>query len=111
MSLHKYDISVECPQCVCTSTNQKDGFEVTVPIRDTTTGVSGQAVLHCSVTPDNHKVKLLDCVDDESRQVSLDQESTRRLSRLLEFISVHRICGNESICPHEVSRIVKQLSS
>ena len=108
MSLKKHGIVVDCEHCSCSSHDDSGGFEVTVPISDSETGIVATARLHCQVSPEQHDVSLTGWLD-EAPDVETRSESMRqRISAALAFVAEHRICGNPNICPSEVVRIVEQ---
>jgi hypothetical protein len=106
--MKKNNIIVDCERCKCTSSEAPAGFEVKVPICDVETGVCKNAILRCVVTAEKHEVGFQDW---EGEAAVLSDDLAKRIEETLDFISDQRICGNENICPTEVIKIVKRLSS
>ena len=106
MSLKKHGITVDCKRCIYTSSDNRGAFDITVPIIDSETGISGPAKLRCSVSPEGHSVELLEWHDFNHYLTHLQQ----RVSATLSFVAERQICGNCNICPSEVIDIVEENS-
>jgi hypothetical protein len=110
MSLKKHGITVDCKHCIYTSSDKRGAFDITVPIIDSETGISGPAKLRCSVSPKGHAVELVEW-HDFNRHLTQSIESLReRVSATLTFVEERQVCGNRNICPSEVIHIVEENS-
>ena len=107
MSFKKSGISIDCAQCQCIDKGEHGNFTVTVPLADNETSLRGVARLHCSISPQNHQVAMIDWLDADAKPIEAPQALQQRLRDLLGFIEHQRICGNTRICPEEVNRIVQ----
>ena len=58
MNLKKHGVIVDCEHCRCVSSDGCGGFDVTVPVNDSETGITGTAKLHCVVSCEHHLVEL-----------------------------------------------------
>ncbi len=58
MNLKKHGVTVDCEHCRCASSDGCGGYDVTVPVSDSETGIAGTAKLHCVVSPEHHLVEL-----------------------------------------------------
>ena len=110
MRLNKHGITVDCKNCVCTSSNNRGAFEVTVPIIDSETGISSPAKLHCFVSTEQHAVELLEWQDINHDPAPSTDNLQQRISAALTFVADHQVCGNRKICPSDVIRIVEGIS-
>jgi len=108
MRLNKLGIIVDCKQCICTSSVDRGAFDVTVPIIDSESGISGPAKLHCTVSKEQHAVELLEWQDVNLDPVSSTENLQQRVSAALAFVADHQVCGSRKICPSEVIEIVEE---
>ena len=110
MKLKKHGIIVECEHCLCISSDDRGAFDVTVPIIDSETGISGPARLRCTVSPERHAVELLEWQDVNRHPTPSTENLQQRVSAALTFVADHQVCGNRKICPSEVILIVEKNS-
>jgi hypothetical protein len=110
MTVHKHNVLIDCKRCVCNSSNEDLGFEVSVPVCDSKTDLCINARLFCSVSADKHQIELRDWKDDVTGVSSLSPDLEARISETITFIADHKICGNNEICPEQVVKIVDKLS-
>ena len=108
MRLKKHDIAVDCDRCRCVHSDGCGGFDVAVPVTDDRNGSAGEAILHCTVSADRHRVTLTAWRDGAHKAVMASDETGRRVSATLAFVAENRVCGNRRICPSEVVRIVRE---
>ncbi|MET0106204.1 MAG: hypothetical protein ABW072_13835 [Sedimenticola sp.] len=108
MGLKRNGIIIKCENCCCILNDGKGAFDVEVPISDKQTDTTGEAVLHCVVSHDQHVVELKDWKDSEDHSSVPPRNIQMRLSEALEFVSGNRICGNQKLCPVEVVRIAEK---
>jgi len=111
MGLKKHGITVDCEHCKYTSSDDRGGFDITVPIIDSETGVSGPARLRCIVSAKQHAVELLEWDDLDHHPDEPVKSLQQRVSATLNFVAERRVCGNRNICPSEVIRIVEKKSN
>jgi hypothetical protein len=111
MGLKKHGITVECAHCKYTSSDDRGAFDITVPIIDSETGVSGPAKLRCIVSAKRHAVELLEWSDFNHHPTESIESLQQRVSATLGFVADRQVCGNRNICPAEVIRIVEKNSS
>lgn len=108
MRLKKYGVVVGCERCKCVSDDRQGCFEVTVPLSDIETDIEGVARLRCSVFPEHHKVELEEWIDPSGQPLRISKKMGKRVLSALGFVGEHRVCGNKTICPSEVVRIVQK---
>ncbi|MES9961366.1 MAG: hypothetical protein ABW082_13900 [Sedimenticola sp.] len=108
MSIKKNGIVVKCENCCCLLNEGNGGFDVDVPISDSQTGVTGEAVIHCIISNGHHTVELMNWKDSEHHIIEPPRNIQKRLTETLEFVAENRICGNQNLCPSEVVRIAKE---
>ena len=108
MSLKKHGVIVDCKHCKYASTNGYGGFDITVPVSDGETGITGTAKLRCTVSNERHQVEMTDWQDVNCQPIQPSDNLQQRISETLTFVADHRICGNRNICPSEVIRIVDE---
>jgi hypothetical protein len=111
MGIKKHGIIVDCKHCEYTSSDDPGAFDITVPIIDSETGVSGPARLHCSVSAKRHVVELLEWHDFNHHPTESVESLRQRVSATLGFVADRQVCGNRKICPSEVVQIVEKNSS
>lgn len=110
MGLKKHGIIVDCEHCQYTSSDDRGAFDITVPIIDSETGVSGPAKLHCTVSAKQHRVELLEWDEFDHHPAEPAEGLQQRVSATLSFVADRQVCGNRNICPAEVIRIVEKNS-
>jgi hypothetical protein len=108
--LKKHGITVDCERCKYTSSDDRGGFDITVPIIDSETGVCGPAKLHCNVSAKQHAVELREWDDFKHQPTEAIESLKQRVSDALGFVADRQVCGNLKICPAEVIRIVEKNS-
>ena len=108
MELKKQGILFDCVNCKYASSDGCGGFDVTVPLSDSETGISGTAKLHCTISPACHQVELVDWHDVGFHTIRPSRNIQPRISTALAFVAEHRICGNRHICPSEIIRVVEE---
>ncbi len=108
MGLKKHGIIVDCEHCKYTSSDDRGAFDITVPIIDSETGVSGPAKLHCIVSAKRHEVELLEWRDFDHHSAEPAEGLQQRLSATLNFVADRQVCGKRNICPAEVIQIVEK---
>lgn len=108
MSLKKNDIEVDCKHCKFSSSNDAGDFEVTVPIRDLESGISGQASLVCKVSSNSHYLKLGRWTDEFDQAIQASENIQQRLYDALDYVAEKKVCGNQGICPSDVMEFVKK---
>jgi hypothetical protein len=111
MGLKKHGVIVDCEHCICTSTDDHGGLDVSVPVSDRETGIAGPAKLHCTVSPEYHTVELIEWQDADDHPIQPSENLQERVSAALSFVADRRVCGNRNICPSEVIRFVEENSS
>jgi hypothetical protein len=105
MNLKQYDIIVDCKHCVYSSSDGRGVFDITVPIIDSDTGISGPARLRCIVSPERHTIEL-----QEWQPVQSVDKLQQRVSAAFNVVADRQVCGNRNICPSEVIRFVEKNS-
>jgi len=110
MRLNKLGIVVDCKQCTYTSSDDRGAFDVTVPIIDSETGISGPAKLHCTISTEQHAVELLEWQGVNLDPAPSSENLQQRISAALAFVADHQVCGNRKICPSEVIELVEENS-
>ena len=110
MRLKKHGITVDCEYCIYTSSDNRGAFDITVPIIDSETGISGPAKLRCIVSPNRHSVELLEWHSFNLHPIQFIERLQERVSATLTFVADHKICGNRNICPSKVIHIVEENS-
>ncbi len=110
MKIKRKDITVDCEHCVYSSSDNRGNFEITVPIIDSETGISGPANLRCGVSAKGHTVELLEWRGFNGHQSQSLEDLVQRVSATLDFVAERRICGNRNICPSEVIQVVEENS-
>lgn len=108
MELKQQGITIDCRHCCCAGTDGCGGFDVTVPLGDSESGISGMARLHCTVTPVCHHVELVEWRDAEFHAMAGTTKVHPRIAAALDFVAARRICGNQHICPARVVRVVEK---
>lgn len=108
MSLKKNGITVDCKYCIYISSDDRGAFDITVPIMDSETGISGPAKLRCNVSPKGHAVELLEWRDFNHHPTQPTESLQQRVSATLTFVAERQVCGNRNICPSEVIHIVEE---
>jgi hypothetical protein len=108
MGLKKHGVVVGCEHCRYQTKGGVGGFDVIVPLCDTSSGTKGIARLRCSVSSSRHAVELKQWHDNRQQPIKPSAEIMKRLSQALDFVAGKRICGNRHLCPPEVVRIVEQ---
>lgn len=108
MGLKKNGITVDCDHCKYISSDDRGAFDITVPIIDSETGVSGPARLRCSVSAEQHAVELREWDDSKHQPTESIESLKQRVSDTLGFVADLKVCGNLKICPAEVIRIVEK---
>ena len=111
MRINKDGITVDCEHCVYNSSDDRAAFDITVPIIDSETGISGPAKLHCLVTPDRHTVELLEWNRVDPDPIQSKERLQERVSAILTFVADRKICGNRRMCPSKVIQIVEENST
>lgn len=111
MGLKKHGIIVDCEHCKYTSSDDRGAFDITVPIIDSETGVSGPARIHCTTSTKRHAVELLEWSNFDHHPTESLDSLRQRVSATLDFVADRQVCGNLEICPAEVIRIVEKNSS
>lgn len=111
MELKKQGINVDCVNCICASSDGCGSFDVTVPLSDSETGISGTARLHCTVSSARHQVELAGWYEAGFRSISPSGKMQPRISAALAFVAERRICGNRHVCPSEVIQVVENHGS
>jgi hypothetical protein len=111
MGLKKHGITVDCEHCKYTSSDDRGAFDITVPVIDSQTGVSGPARLRCIVSAKQHRVELLEWDDFNHQPTESIASLQQRVSATLGFVADRQVCGNLNICPAEVIRIVEKNSN
>ena len=109
--MKKHGITVDCERCVYNASKDRGVFDITVPIADSETGVSGPAKLRCGAFPEGHTVDLLEWQGLGQRDDRSAAGLQQRISATLAVFAERRICGNRNICPSEVVRIVEENSA
>ena len=102
MALNKWQIRIDCENCRfegCSSGDPRTFF-VRVNIEDELAQREASALLECKVEKQSHRVQLAELTGGNG--VDLD-----RLDRILEVVSEKRLCGNDRICPAEITRLVE----
>ena len=107
MSLKKHGIVVACEDCNYTSSNSRGSFDISVPMIDSETGISGPARLRCVVSTQSHAVELLEWRDTDVRCNQSTGDIQQRVTAALSFVAERKVCGKRKICPSEVIRIVE----
>jgi hypothetical protein len=110
MSLKKNGVIVDCEHCTYTSSYDRGAFDITVPITDSETGISGPARLRCIVSPKRHAVELLEWHDFNRHPAQSIENLQQRVKATLYFVADRQVCGNRNICPSEVIQIVEEIS-
>lgn len=110
MSLKKHGITVDCKHCIYTSSDNRGAFNITVPIIDSETGISGPAELRCSVSSKGHAVELLEWHGVNRHLTQSIESLQQRVTATLNFVAERQVCGNLNICPSEVIQIVEENS-
>ena len=90
------------------SSDSQGIFDITVPIIDSETGISGPAKLRCSVSPKGHSVDLLEWREFDQHHPRSVESLQQRVTATLTFVAERQVCGNRNICPSEVVRIVEK---
>ncbi len=108
MSLKNTGVTVLCDSCEYLSDNGHGGFDVTVPINDVETGISGAARLHCTISDKHHRVELTEWSPADHCSGRSTESFLSRVTEVLSLIADQRICGNRNICPSEVTRIIEE---
>ena len=98
---------VDCKHCKYL-TDDGDSFDVSVPINDKESGISGNATLHCTVSDTGHSVELLHWFDDDEQPIQPSENLSQRVESTLCQVADKKLCGNCHICPPQVVDIVKQ---
>jgi len=111
MSIKRDDVGIDCSQCEFASSEGGGSFDVTVPVRDASTGLAGLAELHCKVTPELHAVEMTKWRDEQSQIIEPPDELRHRLTKALGFVAERRLCGNQHLCPTEVVRVVEEAAA
>ncbi len=108
MSLKNTGVTVLCESCEYLSANDHGGFDITVPINDVETGISGSARLQCTISDKHHCVELTEWnpADHCSRRPT--ENFFNRVTEVLGLIADQRICGNRNICPSKVIRVIEE---
>lgn len=110
MNLKQYDIIVDCKHCVYSSSDGRGVFDITVPIIDSDTGISGPARLRCIVSPERHTIELQEWHDINHQPVQSVDKLQQRVSAAFNVVANRQVCGNRNICPSEVIRFVEKNS-
>ena len=105
--MKKDGIILDCKHCLYTSSHARGSFDVAVPIIDSESGISGSASLRCRVSDEGHTVDLLEWRGFDQHDGRSGETLQKRVNSMLDFVAERRICGNCSICPPEIIRIVE----
>lgn len=108
MSLKKNQFIVDCEHCTCSRSDGAGGFVVTVPLRDSSSGLEGTARLRCSITPYRHEIELKQWLDEEQHPIQAAADIEKRLLNLVDHVADKRVCGNRHLCPAEVVRTIAE---
>ncbi len=109
--MKKNGVTVDCKRCVYDASEGQGIFDITVPIIDSESGVSGPARLRCSVAAEGHTVDLLEWRESDQTETQSAAGLRQRVSAALDFLAERRICGNRNICPSKVIGIVEESGS
>ena len=92
--------------CQCVFSDDGDGFEITIPVSVSRTGIVGTARLHCVVAPDSHRIELMEWNNADLRPAALLNEIRQKVSAALRLVAEQQICGSPHICPAQIAKIV-----
>jgi hypothetical protein len=108
MNTKGHNIIIDCKKCKYISDHENGGFDVAVPIKDKETGISGSAMLRCTISPKHHRVELKKWQDADDHSIQPSEDLLNRVTATLVTFADQRICGNCNICPSEVIHIVEE---
>lgn len=111
MEIRHQDITVTCSQCAHTASDDEGNFDIVVPLQDVKSGVTGPARMRCTVSPERHRVDLMDWEHPNHQSSTLDRDLEQRTSALLDLIAKEKICGHRNICPQTIVAFVEKHGS
>lgn len=108
--MKKHGIAIDCARCKFIASQSEGRFAVTVPVTDESSGLAGQATLHCQVSSQAHCVELSKLDSRETPVIEAGSGLDQRLASALDYVAKKRLCGNRSLCPAEVVSVVEMAS-
>ncbi len=100
-------IHIDCKTCRYLKSDACGGFDISVDINDSQTGVAGQATLHCDISGRNHRLELFQWQPAESFSAQPNTDLVNRVTATLDVFAEQRLCGNSKICPTALVRAIE----